>query len=475
MNRWPRLAAAALLGSAPALGALVSGEGSSWASVAPVRSVDVNYTAAAMAPVLQATEDEPTAQFHPEGEGDFGYSMVTASPSGDSALASVMWPGAAAGNAGTLAVILGGPSSLTALNDPVQASASSGTGNTSQSTTTPAGTRMDASVQPSGPNDQHASADSVLAGGGLGSAGTIGSSSSATTIDFDSSTGALDVTATSSAHDLSVDGIVRIGSFRSSASAVSTAGATPRLTGATAFTDMTIAGQSVYVDGTGPHVGSPGQPAGPAEIDAVDAALSSAGMEVYFSAPHTIAVGGVAYYYAASVVFFWAPPGDAQHNSFTLTLGGAAVSVTDSASSFSTGLSFGGGPVTGSGTTPAQTSAAVATAPSTAGPSSPSLAGVPSVAGATGSSGGATLALPASPSAGVASAAPGGAEPAAASLPGGVGAGWFVLAAVAALAGAALTTRVPRLLTRQAAAACPNASRTASSSGRTANHRRISR
>lgn len=479
MRTVTRLVVAAALTVGPAL--LLGGFPAGASEVAA--SVSVNFTAAAMAPVMQVTEDEPTAQFHPEGEGDYGYSQVTASSGTGSALAAVMWPGAAAGNAGTLATILGAPPQATALNDPVQASATSGTSQTHSSITTPAGTAMAASVDPAGPSDQHAEATSTLAGGSLGGAGAVGSSSSHSVIDFDSDHGALSVTARSNAHDISIAGVVHVGSVNSSASAVATGGGTPTVSGSTTFADMTIAGNAVYVDGSGVHTGSPGRPAGPAGVDAIDAALAQAGMEVYFTAPHTVTVGGVAYYYSASVLFFWAPPGDTSHNSFTMSLGGAAVSVTDSADS---GLGFdfgstGGG--SGDLVTPANSApyqAAVPVTPSSGGAGGASAAGAPAslaglsgaspaVAGSGGPGAGATLSLPVSPSA---AAGTGGSVPASASLPVGIGAGWWVLAIIAGLAGAALTTRVPGLLTRQAAAVCPHSTRGRSSFGKSAANRR---
>lgn len=427
--------------------------------------VSVSFTAAAAAPVAQVTEDEPTASFHPEGEGDYGYTLVTADPSAATALASVLWPGSAAGNAGTLVAVLGGPD-VTALNDPVQASATSGTDQTQSSVAAPTGSAMTASVVPTGPGDEHSTATSTLAGGGFGAAGRIGSSNSASTIDFGSATGMLSVTAASAASDIEIGGVVDIGSVSSSASARSVEGGRPVLTGATAFHRMTIAGQAAYVDGSGVHVGSPGAPAGPAVVDSVDSALAAAGMEVYFTAPHTITVGGTAYYFAATVLFYWAPPGDSSHNSFTMALGGAAVSLTDSPQQDG----FGGSSNLGTGGTSQSTGA---TAPGSvlstgggtaAAPSGPaagaSSSPAPQLAGPVGSTAGAALSLPAPPSASVStgpSRPASAAYVAASQLPGGPGAGWWFLAVGTAIAGGGLTTRVPVLLQRRAASACPRA------------------
>lgn len=455
-----RLASSALLG-AGALALLGAGGGPAGAAPRLAAEVSVNFTAAATAPVMQITEDEPNAQFHPEGDGDYGYTLVTANPGLANATAAVVWPGSAAANAGTLAALLGAPSSLSALNDPVQASASTGSNHTSSSITAPTGSTMSASVAPTGPTDQHATATSQLGGGGLGSEGSVGSSDSTSTIDYDSSTGDLTLTAQSQASHVDVGGVVSIGSVTSSASATSSGGQTPTMVGATNFHDMTIAGQEAFVDGSGVHVGAPGAPAGPAAIDSVDAALASAGMEVYFTAPHTITVGGVSYYYAASVLFFWAPPGDTSHNSFTMSLGGAAVSATaspegDFSSLFDTTGSGGSTTASGGGSAPVAAVTPAASSPS--GPTGSAVAAAPSLPVTGGAA--PTLSLPASPAA-AAEATVGHPEasvvPVDARLPGGIGVGWWILAALAAVAGAGLTTRVPGLLQRQAAATCPHA------------------
>ena len=418
--------------------------------------VPVVYTTAAHAPVFQMTEDEPTSQFHPEGEGDYGYTIVTADPSAQSAMAANVWPGSAAGNAGTLAEVLGAPNSAGALNDPAQASAGSGS-NPSQTTTAPSGTTMTASIQPSGPNDQHTTATSSSAGGGIGSQGSIGSSTSTSSIDFRSDTGLLTVLAESTAQHIDIAGVVKIGSVTSKASGVAADGATPNLGGTTDVHDMSIAGQPAYVDGSGVHMGSPGKPAGPAEMDAVDAALAASGMKIYSSTPTTINVGGTYYYTSASIIFYWLPPGS--HNIFTMSLGGSGVAVSDGQNPsflftpppFTPTTLGSAGPTAPAVSNPVVSSrvnAPVGSTPITA----PSIA--PPVLSGTGVK--QDLPAPAAPSL----------VPAAARLPGGIGIGWIILAVTAGLVAAATTTRVPALLTRQAAATCPRATSPRSSFGK---------
>ena len=426
---------------------------------APARAavVPVLYTTVAHAPVLQGTEDEPTAQFHPEGEGDYGYSIVTANPNAQTAMAANVWPGSAAGNAGTLAEVLGAPNSADSLNDPAKAYAATGS-TPSQTISAPNGTTMTASVQPSGPNDQHTTATSSSSGGALGTQGSIGNSTSTSTVDFRSDTGLLSVLAESDASRFSLAGVVKIGSVTSSASGVAADGGTPKLGGATDVHDMTIAGQPAYVDGSGVHMGTPGKPAGPVEMEAVDAALAASGMKIYSSTPTTINVGGVYYYTAASIIFYWAPPGS--KNIFTMSLGGAGVAVSDGQNP-----SFLFTPPPLPPTTPG--SVGPPTTPSPAaipvvgsrvnGPTASSPVQTPSIAGPL-SSGGVKQDLPAP-------AAP-SLVPAAVRLPGGIGFGWIILAVMAGLLAAVTTTRVPGLLTRQAAASCPRATSPRSSFGK---------
>ena len=287
-----------------------------------------NYLVGAMAPVYQMTEDAPNATFHPQGEGEFVYSLATMSKATAYALSALTWPGGAAGNAGTLASVLGvsGPTSV--LNDPARAEATSGTPQTSQTLGGPGGAEMAASVVPGRPGQQLALSRTSSGGTDLGSQGFTGASSSEGQILLDPATGALSATALSAASDLHLDaGLVSISSFSSQARAVSTNGGPVATTGATVVSGMQVAGQAAYLDGSGVHLGRPGHPAPPAEQAAVDSVLRSMGMSIYFTDPHRVPIGGVQYYVAGSVLFYWPVPHDPNGDSFTLTLGGSSVSM----------------------------------------------------------------------------------------------------------------------------------------------------
>ena len=90
----------------------------------------LGYTLSAQSSGLQVIEDRPDATTHPEGDGEVPQSVATlvSGPVGY-ALSSVAWPGALAGNAGSLLVLAGvplPPDVAAALNDPVRAETRTG-------------------------------------------------------------------------------------------------------------------------------------------------------------------------------------------------------------------------------------------------------------------------------------------------------------------------------------------------------------
>lgn len=403
-----------------------------------------SYQTGAMAPVAQFTEDFPTATFHPQAEGEYNYTLATLDPSRGYGLADLVWPGPAAANPGALIALLGGPPQAAAISDPVRAEAISGSSQTQQSVTTPTGTTMSASVQPAKPGDQSASARSQTSGGGLGPVGSVGQSTSSSTILLDGAANTLTSTAQTDVSNISLaGGVVTVGSVTSQAKGISKNAATPVVSGATTVNDMKVAGQPAYVDGSGVHAGQPGKPAPPAEQAVVNAALKGAGMSVYVTDPHVVPIGGVEYYVSGSVLYFWAPPGDPNQDSFTFSVGGAAVSM---------------GVTAGSANAPLPAPPAVTTPSGPAGPDvSPSslaaaLGPLPSQTAlpVPSSSNGATI------SAGVGRGSTGTVGTlTGASLPGGLGWGLWALVIMGGIAGALVLPLVPGLFDKRAAAACP--------------------
>src|SRR5947208_5905224 len=65
-----------------------------------------SYSVIASAPGLEFTEDEPSAQAHPEGQGDVPYTTSLLAGGGlGYALSTIAWPGAYGGNAGGLILV----------------------------------------------------------------------------------------------------------------------------------------------------------------------------------------------------------------------------------------------------------------------------------------------------------------------------------------------------------------------------------
>jgi hypothetical protein len=192
-------------------------------------------------------------------------------------------------------------------------------------------------------------------------------------------------------------------------------------------------------------MGEPGKPAGSAAVDGVNKALAGAGMQIYFTVPGKVTIGGVAYDYSASILVYWAPPGDSHDDVFTFSFGGAAIGMVASpglaASAGAAGDQGvgggGGGALLGSS---AATPVGVPATPSTPALQLPTPASgatpTPAVAGRRGSQPLATGQL------------------ASAKGPAGIGGWWFVLLAIAALAGIAVLSRLPALLNSAAAPEC---------------------
>jgi hypothetical protein len=382
------------------------------------------YQIVAQANVIQATEDFPTAPAHPIVEFELGYSEANIDSSRAHALAATVWPGALAGNAGSLLGVLGYPS-INQLNDPVRAEAPSSAGQLHQSLT--AGTAaMDAIVDPAGPSATSRSTLGTVSAGLL----TLGAASSQSSSKLDPATGIVTSDAFSFASGIDIGGVIKIGSLTSTAHGKSANGIIDRntLTGSTVFQDMTIANQHVYVDATGIHAGPAPNP-GTGPLSAINQALKNAGMTLYFSSGQTVEQAGFSYYFPASVLLYWVPPGNSHGDAFTFDLGGAAVSMN----------------ITSSGLTVPTLAPSVSTPPTVVpGPVFASQ----QFPTPTNTSAPQKLAVPApvlNPSSSTPEALPRRAQLAVAT-PHGLGVGWLVLLVLAGLVGAAALPRIPALL-----------------------------
>jgi hypothetical protein len=297
-----------------------------------------SYSLTATAPAFEMTEDEPTANAHPEGGGSVPYSTVLLSngPIGY-ALSSVAWPGATEANAGGVVGLVfpsdvGGtplPDAVTAAvadnsklaNYPVRAEARSGS-------------KVDDSYTSFPGADLTAHADTVLATAvgsmkkaeqpGSASFGSADSSSNAALAD-----GKGESTATSKVTDIAIGSVIKIGSVISTAQGT-TDGVTGSATGSTVVQNMTIADQPAYVDESGVHIGTQGQPANAVASQIANQALKDAGFAFFVAQAQTEQTGASASYTAGSLFVVWTPPSNPSGNVFVVALGGARVTVSAS-------------------------------------------------------------------------------------------------------------------------------------------------
>jgi hypothetical protein len=294
-----------------------------------------SYSVIASAPGIEATEDEPSAQAHPEGQGSAPYTTSLLTNGVGYSLSSIAWPGAYGGNAGSLVLVAlpsqaGGvpiPDAVKGAVDtvspslqyPIRAEARAGSSPDVSYNQVP-GTTLTAHADA---NDVHALAD--VKGANQPGAATYGNlhSDSSSTLDGNS----VKALANSTLQNVSLGaGTIKIQSLVSTATAT-TDGSTSSANGGTIVKGFTVAGQAAYLDQDGLHIGTSNQPANAAASQAANAALAGLGMKVFVSQPHTERDAGSITYTASAVVITWVPPSDPSKNVIVLTLGGARVSV----------------------------------------------------------------------------------------------------------------------------------------------------
>ena len=222
-------------------------------------------------------------------------------------VATVAWPGDTGASLGTTLVVgFGAPSQAMILNDPAVAVARSGSGDADVSNTTVPGSTMRATATKKKATAL-ASADGTSA-----LATTAGSTMSSSSVELTGASTAVGAAA-SAVRDVTLAGVVHIGSVVSSASG-STDGQRADAKGSTAVSGVTVAGVPVTVDEHGVSVaGSSVLPAGAA--DAVTGALAQAQVTLTLTKPVKRATGGRVEYSTGALVAT-TPFG-------TLTLGGA--------------------------------------------------------------------------------------------------------------------------------------------------------
>jgi hypothetical protein len=242
-------------------------------------------------------------------------------------VAAIVWPGALAADIGSLIITASDgkvPDSARMLNDPVRAQAETNTTHETASYDAVPGTSMKATA-----HGAEVTADALTGSAQATPLGSFGQTRGTSSSKLTGVSTAI-ATAHTSAQDISIGGVVTIGSVTSDAQAT-TDGVTASAKGSTAVSDMKVAGIPVTVDGDGVHaMGNGPVPLQTADA-AVNSALAAAGMKILLGAPSGKPVGPSVTYNAGSLIISWMPAPQAD---FLVTIGGANVSV-DSAPAIS--------------------------------------------------------------------------------------------------------------------------------------------
>ena len=248
-----------------------------------------SYALDAEARGFQVFEDDPTAPGHmAEAEVPETRANLNTGPVGYG-LASVVWPGPLAANAGSLILVASAqaPPQVTVLNDPVRAEARTGQKPPTTTYNNVPGTSLTATA-----TSDLVSADASVANT-LASTGTIGPARALSKTALVGSTG----TAESSniVNDVVLaGGAVTIKSFSSSASA-KTDGASGSGKTSTSVVGLSIGGQAATIDEQGVHAANA----------AAQQTLSQAGIDIVLSAPTKDVKGSTATFTAGSLVVAW--------------------------------------------------------------------------------------------------------------------------------------------------------------------------
>ncbi len=294
------------------------------------------YKVSAKAPAVQLRIAEPSFCYSsPAGKNGCelvlpeSTSRIGNGPTG-SALAAVIWPGGLAADIGSLLITASNgaiPDSARMLNDPVRAEAETSSDHEKASNTSVQGTSMTATA-----NSVGASSDASISQSQANPAGSFGKITGTTNVDL-AEVQLTRAVAHSKVNDVALaGGVVKIDSVVSDAVAT-TDGKLAKASGKTVVTGMSIAGVPVRVDGNGvTAMGVSPVPLQTAQ-QVVNTALANLGMKIVLGPPQQTGKGAGTDYFAGSLVIFWNPPAPPPPvplpggTTFTVTLGGAAVSV----------------------------------------------------------------------------------------------------------------------------------------------------
>jgi hypothetical protein len=233
-------------------------------------------------------------------------------------LASVVWPGPLASNAGSLVLVLqpSAPPQATVLNNPVRAEARTGQNPPTTTNNSTPGTSMVATAK-ADLVDAAATVNNSSGGGSFGPSHTH------------ALTALLGATAKSASDSLVQNislagGVVKIDSVSSVAEAT-TDGAKSGGDAHTVVNGMTIGGMPATIDDKGLHIGTQDQPANAAANQIAQQALGKSGTSLTLSQPTKETKDATTTVTAGSLVVSWNTGGG---QIFTVTLGGAQATVT---------------------------------------------------------------------------------------------------------------------------------------------------
>ena len=261
--------------------------------------------------------DEDATNGNQEGEVPEASANLANGPIGYG-LASVVWPGPLASNAGSLILVLQptAPPQVTALNNPIRAEARTGQNPPTTTNNNTPGTSMVATA--TGDLVEALATVSSSSGGG-----SFGPSHTHAVTNLAGSTAK--AASDSLMQDVSLaGGVVKIDSVSSVAEAT-TDGTTSGGDAHTTVHGMTIGGQPATIDDTGLHIGSQNQPANAGANQIAQQALGKSGTSITLSQPDKETKDASTSVTAGSLVVSW---NTGSGSIFTVTLGGAEATVT---------------------------------------------------------------------------------------------------------------------------------------------------
>jgi hypothetical protein len=267
------------------------------------------------------TFGDPTSQPYPLGAAlvPNAVAQLGIGPSGH-ALSSMAWPGPAAGNAGSLANVIGTPlppEVVANANDPVRAEAQASGGNRQEQTVGPMSAVVD------GASSEAATTLSDFAAPGIVSAARI-VTRSRSFLDNGKAT----AVAETQLQGVEIAGVLHIDSLLTTAKG-STDGTVATTDKQVVISGVTVQGQQASIDDKGIHVAPVADQPNPLlpVVDAANQALAGMTMKAYFTQPieeHT--EGGAAVVNTGALIIDWNAGGSGQH--LMAVLGGAGVNVS---------------------------------------------------------------------------------------------------------------------------------------------------